>query len=66
MVAGHSVCTTVPTAPPSIAPMNSEGAKIPPDPPDPIVMATATIFTATSITMKCQSMVPLSAWLIAS
>ena len=39
-------CFTAPYPAPSIAPMNSEGAKTPPEPPMPIVRLVATILPA--------------------
>ena len=33
--AGNNICASAPNAPPSVAPMNSEGEKIPPDEPEP-------------------------------
>ncbi|RME75537.1 MAG: hypothetical protein D6776_02975 [Planctomycetota bacterium] len=66
MACGNSVCAAQPTAPPVIAPRYSDGAKMPPDPPDPIVRQTARSFPPTSRNSSFGASRPCSAASIVS
>ena len=50
-----------PSSPPVVAPRKSEGAKIPPEPPDPIVMEVAAILA----TIRAAS-VMAGSWLVSA
>ena len=45
---GRSRLEILPTTPPVMAPMNSDGAKMPPDPPEPRVSDVANILASTN------------------
>src|SRR5215469_1885053 len=50
-----------PTAPPSIAPMNSDGAKMPPEPPLEYELTVAASLSTQKPTINSNGMVPVSA-----
>ncbi len=52
MLAGPTECTTVPMAPPSMAPIKRDGAKMPTDPPEPMVIENYIILKTTRSKMK--------------
>ena len=58
---GTSRCTTSPKAPPSAAPISSEGPKAPPEPPEPIVTEVATSLSATTSKSAAAAVSPLTA-----
>ncbi len=58
---GSAVCASCPNAEPSIAPMNRDGAKTPPEPPMAIVRLVATTFAASSSTTNPTTYLPSTA-----
>ncbi len=59
---GARRCTTIPTAPPAIAPMYKLGAKMPPALPDAYETMVAPSFRKHRITIVFNRRPPLSAW----
>jgi len=59
---GKKWCSTPPTAPPSMAPMNREGANMPPGVPLEKESTVAMIFTPASAASSCQPYWLCMAW----
>ena len=63
--AGPKKCRTItPKAVPAMAPVNSDGAKTPPEPPIPMVRLAVTIFAAIKISRNHRTSWPPIDWFI--
>ena len=61
MWSGRSPWTAAPKTAPNMAPMNSDGPKTPPEPPEPMVKEVAASLTTSRIAQRAMSMFMWSA-----